>query len=327
MSLGRAWKHALFTKLGEASKAGFKGIEIFYEDLDYLASTYGDTNRENLLKAATDVRSWCTDFKLEVVCLQPFMFYEGLVDRAEHAKRIEKIKLWFELVKILETDMILVPSNFSSDPESITGDIDLVVQDMLELANLGLQQTPPVRFAYENLAWGTHIDKWEQVYAIVQKVNKPNFGMCIDSFNICARIYADPTQPEGKIPTADEDFNASMTRLATTVDVKKIFFVQIVDGEKMKEPLVEGHPWYQADQPARMSWSRNARLFAYEKGGCLPVEKVLDVLFKELKFEGWVSMELFSRTMAEKDESVPQSHAARGIASWREMVGRFALSG
>lgn len=330
MSLGRAWEHALFNKLGEASKAGFEGIEIFYEDLEYLASTYHHhkqptrTTNEDLLQAATEVQTWCIDFNLQVICLQPFMFYEGLKDRNVHAERIEKLKLWFQLIKILETDLILIPSNFLT-PSEITSDLKIIVKDMLEVADLGAKEKPPVRFAYENLAWGTYIDTWEQVWDVIQRVDRPNFGFCLDTFNICGRVWADPASPSGKTPSADEDLERSLKRLSETVDPRKIFFTQIVDAEKMREPLVKGHPWYHEEQPARMSWSRNARLFAGEEGASMPIKKVMDVLFKDLKYEGWVSMELFSRDMAESDPDIPEILAGRGIESWKRLDKEYGL--
>lgn len=57
MSLGRAWVHEMPEKMKQAAEAGFQGIEIFYEDLEYLAKKYGDsTQDENILAAAKEVR-------------------------------------------------------------------------------------------------------------------------------------------------------------------------------------------------------------------------------------------------------------------------------
>lgn len=122
MSLGRAWVHELPEKLKQASEAGFEGIEIFYEDLEYLAAnTYGDnTQKENLLKAAQDIRDLCEANKLTIIGLQPFLFYGGLIDRQEHASRIVKLKVWFEIVKILGTDIIQIPSNFLQEGISVS---------------------------------------------------------------------------------------------------------------------------------------------------------------------------------------------------------------
>lgn len=317
MSLGRAWVHSLPEKLARASEAGFQGIEIFYEDLEYAAKTYGEASPANLLQAAYEVKKACDSHGLTIIGLQPFLFYEGLKDRQDHAVKIKKLKLWFQIVKIFDTDIIQIPTNFLP-ADGITDDLDVIVQDMAEVADLGLRENPPVRFAYENLAWGTYIDTWDGMWEVVQRVNRPNFGCCLDTFNIAGRVWADPASETGKTADADRDLKASMERLLRTVDVKKVFYLQVVDGERMASPLVEGHPFYVQGQPARMSWSRNARLFLYEqeKGGYLPSVDVARTVLKDLGFKGWVSMELFSRTMADPDPSVPHTHAQRGIKAW-----------
>jgi len=42
--------------------------------------------------------------------------------------------------------------------EGTTGDTDKLVADLTEIAKMGLQQQPPIRFAYEAMAWGAHIN-------------------------------------------------------------------------------------------------------------------------------------------------------------------------
>lgn len=325
MSLGRAWVHALPEKLARASEAGFKGVEIFYEDLEYAAKSHGETSPENLLAAAGEVKKLCDAYGLTIIGLQPFLFYEGLTDRNEHAKQIEKLKLWFRIVKMLGTDIIQIPTNFLT--ENVTGDMDLIVQDMVEVADLGIQENPPVRFVYENLAWGTYIDTWDQMWEVVKRVDRPNFGCCLDTFNIAGRVWADPASITGTTPNAASDLKESIERLVRTVDVQKAFYVQAVDAERMQSPLIEGHPFYVEGQPARMSWSRNARLFLYEqeRGGYLPVVDVARAILKDLGYNGWVSMELFSRTMSDPDQTVPFTHAQRGITAWNKLRGELNL--
>jgi len=80
MSLGRAAFHKLPHKLDMAQKYGIEGIELFYEDLEvFTKEKYEDTTRESLLKAASDVERLCSARGLQVVCLQPFMHYEGTI--------------------------------------------------------------------------------------------------------------------------------------------------------------------------------------------------------------------------------------------------------
>ena len=320
MSLGRAWVYKLPNKLDQAATRKFQGIEIFYEDLEFFAkeqSGVSDTpSKDSLLLAATTIKTLCDDRNLAIIGLQPFLHYEGLLDRNEHEQRIEKLKLWFKIAKALGTDIIQIPGNFLPATE-ITGDLDIVVKDLQEVADLGAQQSPVIKFAYENLCWSTYFDTWEKAYSLVEKVDRKNFGICLDTFNIAGRVYADPAAQNGKTPNGDVDLKRSMEEMVRKIDVTKVFYVQVVDAEKMRTPLVEGHAFYVEGQSARMNWSRNARLFAGEEGGYLPVMEVTRAIIEGLGYEGWVSMELFSRTMSEPGEEVPAEHARRAGEAWK----------
>ena len=329
MSLGRGWVHQLPYKLDQAVANNFTGIEIFFEDLEYLARAELNIPADSpltakaQLHAAQAIRKLCDERHLTIIGLQPFMHYEGLLDREEHNQRIEKLKLWFKIAKVLETDVIQIPGNFLGK-DKITGDLDVVVKDLKEVADMGLKETPVIKFAYENLCWSTFFDTWDKAWDLVERVDRPNFGMCLDTFNIAGRVYADPAAPDGKTPNADADMKKSLEELVKSVDVKKVFYIQVVDAEKMRNPLVEGHAFYAKDQPARMSWSRNARLFAFEEGGYLPVLDVTKAIIQGLGYKGWVSMELFSRTMNEPGDEVPKDHARRARVAWEKLEKEIA---
>ncbi|PWY85892.1 xylose isomerase-like protein, partial [Aspergillus heteromorphus CBS 117.55] len=196
-----------------------------------------------------------------------------------------------------------------------------------QLCSMGLKEEPVVRFAFEALAWGTYIDTWDAMWEVVRRVDRPNFGVCLDTFNIAGRVWADPASGDGRTPDADMALAESLERLVRTVDVKKVFYVQVVDAEKMEQPLLPGHPFHVDGQPPRMSWSRNARTFLYEtdRGAYMPVVEVARVILKGLKYEGWVSMELFSRTMADPDPTVPRSHSQRAIRAWEQLAKELDL--
>ncbi|KAI8942407.1 hypothetical protein NX059_000481 [Plenodomus lindquistii] len=321
MSLGRCYAgHDLETKLSAAARHGLEGIELFYEDL---VDHAGSDSPSDLLAGAASIYEMCSSLGLEIICLQPFMHYEGLVDRQRHVERIEEIKLWMQLAHVLHTDIIQVPSSFLS-PDQVSSDTNLIVEDLRELAELGLQQTPVIRFAYESLGWGTRVDKWELCWDIVQRVDRSNFGVCLDSFNILARIYADPASETGMTPRAEQDTKESIERLVEQIKPykEKIFFIQIVDAERLEQPLRPGHPFYNAEQPARMSWSRNCRLFYGEsdRGAYLPVKDVAHAILKDIGFDGWVSMELFNRVMNRTDKEVVEELASRAAISWERMI-------
>lgn len=328
-SLGRAWLHNLDYKIEQAAKAGFKGIEIFYEDLDYAAREASGSvspSAEDILNAADHVHEVCQAQGLEVIGLQPFLFYEGLKDREQQSKLIEKMNLWLQIAKRLETDTIQIPANFLP-AEQLTDDLDIIAADLRQVADMGAAEDPVVRFAYENLCWSTYIDTWERLWEVVKRVDRPNFGMCLDTFNIAGRVWGDPADATGKTPNADEDLKQSLQRMVAEIDLAKVFYIQVVDAERMESPLVSGHPFHVDGQPARMSWSRNARTFMYEndRGAYLPAEDVAKTIINGLGYKGYVSMELFSRTMAETGKHVPDEHAARGIVAWKKFQQRLQL--
>lgn len=72
------------------------------------------------------------------------------------------------------------------------------------------------------------------------------------------------------------------------------------------------------------------RVFAFEEDGYMPVEVALRALLEPapegLGYKGWVSMEVFSWTLAEKDGAVPKQHAERAQMSWKEVTRRLKLA-
>ncbi|KAJ3572992.1 hypothetical protein NPX13_g4860 [Xylaria arbuscula] len=327
MSLGRCYAgHSFVHKLDMARMYGYKGIELFYEDLQDIAEQLpGEDTRLRELEAASIIRRLCQERGIAILCLQPFAHYEGLVDRQEHLKKLEKLEFWFQLARALRTDMVQIPSSFGP-AEEISEDMSLAVADLQKVADMGLQQNPPIRFVYEALCFGTRYNTWEHSWQMVQAVDRPNFGLCLDTFNIAGRIYADPASPTGRTPNCDQAVRDCLAGLLA-IDLKKVFYVQVVDAERLDAPLVEGHEFYNPEQTARMSWSRNCRLFYGEKdrGAYLPVVEISRAIFQGLGFEGWVSLELFNRRMSDTDPVVPQELASRGAASWAKLVRDMKL--
>jgi 4-hydroxyphenylpyruvate dioxygenase len=334
MSLGRCYVgHSFTAKLDAAQKYGYQGIELFHEDLaDVAEALSGEApspsgpSQAAQFAAAGHILRMCQARGIEIVCLQPFSHYDGLLDREEHERRLDQLKFWFTLARELKTDIIQVPASFLPAPQ-VSEDFDLIVSDLRKVADMGLAQNPPIRFAYESLCWSTRVDTWERCWEVVQRVDRPNFGMCLDTFNIAGRIYADPAVASGRTDNAEEAVRDSIARMIALVDVKKVFYVQVVDAERLDEPLVPGHAFYNADQPARMSWSRNCRLFygEHDRGAYLPVKEIAWAFFHGLGFEGWVSLELFNRRMADEGPEVPEELARRGATSWIKLQKDMGL--
>jgi 4-hydroxyphenylpyruvate dioxygenase len=256
------------------------------------------------------------------MAIGPFSDCEGLISPTAKAAKLRELDLWFEMARILGTDIIQIPCTFQT--EGFTGDLETVANDLREIADLGAKQNPPFRFAYENLCFGTFNNTWSKAWAVVKKVDRDNFGMCLDTFNIAGREYADPESPTGKVQNAELVFAKSLRKMVKTIDVKKVFYIQVVDAERLEKPLVEGHEFFVKGQRARMSWSRNCRLFACEedRGGYLPILDVVRAICDEkegLGYKGWISFELFNRTLVEDREEVPREHAERSMESWARM--------
>jgi 4-hydroxyphenylpyruvate dioxygenase len=253
----------------------------------------------------------------------PFNNCEGLLDPIAKAEKLEELNLWFKIARILGTDVIQIPCTYMT--EGVTEDVEVVSRDLREIADIGASQNPPFRFAYENLCWGTFNDTWEKAWGVVKAVDRDNFGMCLDTFNIAGREYADPSRPDGKVENADVVFAESMRRMVREIDVKKVFYVQVVDAERLSRPLDRNHEFYVEGQKPRMSWSRNCRLFLCEeeRGGYLPVLDVLKAICDEkegLGYKGWISMELFNRSLLVEGSEVPTEHAERAMRSWGKIV-------
>lgn len=333
VSLGSYKFHSIIDKIDEAARNGFKAVELFIDDLEALARDINPVpanfapSRDSVLAAAHQIREQCDSLEIVILNLQPLRFYEGLVDRKKRNQILDEVlPVWMDALKILGADTILVPSNFlPEDPETglpqTIGDLDIIVEDLRELAIRGAQHEHSIKFAYEALAWGTHVNTWEKSWEIVQAVNRPNFGLALDTFNIAGAIYADPTTEDGRVAdTAEADLFASLARMASTLDISKLFIVQIADGERLSQPLGPGHPFYVAGQPSRLSWSRNCRLFLCENesGGFLPVYTILKAIL-DLGWTGYLAYEVFSRSLADADHRTPALHAERGKISWQRL--------
>ncbi len=51
----------------------------------------------------------------------------------------EKTRLWFKIARNLGTDIFEIPTQYRRD-ESATGDMDVFVQDLVEVTDLGLKR-------------------------------------------------------------------------------------------------------------------------------------------------------------------------------------------
>lgn len=212
-----------------------------------------------------------------------------------------------------------VPSQYSNncirDEEE-----EVVINELQNLADLAASITPVVSIAFEPLSMGISHSTWEDALRVVQRVNRDNFGFCIDSFHIATKLWADPFSGDGTMRKADERLRESLRRIVGLCPIEKIFYVQLSDGERFTPPFSEKHPWFVTGEAPLFSWSKNARPFPLETqlGGYLPVVEIAGACIVQKGFTGWVSLETFDWRMRAEGFR-PGEAAARGIEAWKRV--------
>ncbi|KAI9930102.1 hypothetical protein ASPWEDRAFT_179466 [Aspergillus wentii DTO 134E9] len=313
ISLSQHPSHKLDTKIRTAAQNGYSGMEIVYSEL----KLYADSQNIAMLDAADKIKTLCAQVNLDILSLAPFENFEGHNSPIE--ERLAVAKEWIDIARRLGTPYLQVPSQYSH-PKDCTGDEGVIVSELRQLADLCSAQAPIVSVAYEALSWGTYCSTWESSLEIVQKVDRPNFGLCLDTFHVVTKLWADPFSVSGKFPNADADLAATLRYFVDTCPLEKIFYVQLSDGEWFDPPFSAAHPWFVDGEAAQFTWSKHARPFPGETqlGGYMPVSEIARTWLVEKGFTGYVSMEIFDRRMRER-ESRPDDAAKRGVESWKRV--------
>ncbi len=156
-------------KLEAIAKAGFKGVEIFENDLLSFDGTPAEIGRA--------IKS----LGLKVVTFQPFRDFEGMPEPLR-AKGFSRAERKFDLMQELGCDLLMVCSNVSPDA---LGGIDRAAADFRELGERA--QKRGMRVAFEALAWGRHVNDYRDAWEIVRRADHPAVGLVLDSFHILAR--------------------------------------------------------------------------------------------------------------------------------------------
>lgn len=190
----------LLDKIGAIAKAGFKGIEIFEQDL----IAYDGSPR--------DVGAMVRDHGLEIVLFQPFRDFEGLPEPHRH-RAFARAERKFDLMGELGVADVLICS--SVHPQAMGG-IDRMAADFAELGALAAPRG--IRVGFEALAWGRHVFDHRDAWEVVRRADHPNIGLILDSFHTLARKI-DPDTIR-RIPG------------------DKIFFVQLADAPSIEMDLL-----------------------------------------------------------------------------------------
>ncbi|KAI0838144.1 xylose isomerase-like protein [Hypoxylon sp. FL0890] len=301
-SIGHKESHTLPLKLKAIADAGFDAIELSMPDiLAYGKMLNGKEpdlkDYDTLVEIGKAFKTQVEEHNLKVLMLQPFANFEGWPKGSNERKdAFERAKGWMRIMEAVGTDMLQVGS---SDAPGISSSIDDLAGDLSELADLCAAKGQ--RIAYENWCWATHAPNWKDVWRIIEKANRPNLGLCLDTFQSGGGEWADPTTKSGLIEGLSRDelesrWRQSLAELSKTVPPEKIYLLQISDAYKM-EPPIEAKTSDEGLRP-RGQWSHDYRPLPYD-GGYLPVQDFLKAVLGT-GFRGWLSIEVFDNKGPEK---------------------------
>lgn len=258
----------LVEKLHACASAGFDGVEIM--DADLVAA----------YESPEEIRTLCERLGLSIDMYQPFRDVEG-VDEDTFADNLRRAEAKFDVMERLGADLILLCSNAGT---ATIDDDDLAADQLGRLADLAAQRG--IRIAYEALAWGRFVDDYRHAWRIVQRADRPNLGVCLDSFHILSR---------GHDPAAIEE-----------IPGEKIFFLQLADAPALDMDVLQ--------------WSRHHRLFPGE--GDFDLTGFLGHVLRA-GYAGPLSLEVFNDTFRQTAVFRTAAHARRSL-TW--LADRTALA-
>ena len=257
-------------KFDVAAGAGFDGVEIFENDLIASSST------------PAEVRKRCADLGLSIDLYQPFRDFDTVLpDRLTANLRRAEHK--FAVMEELGTDTMLVCSSVAADA---LDDPARIADQFHELAERASRRG--MRIAYEALAWGRHVNTWNQSWDVVRLGDHPALGLCLDSFHVLSRT------PEPEAISAISEIPGD-----------KIFFLQLADAPLMSMDVLQ--------------WSRHHRLFPGQGEFDLPrfVDHVLTA-----GYAGPLSLEVFNDVFRQSAPVHTAVDASRSLLVLEESVAR-----
>jgi sugar phosphate isomerase/epimerase len=225
---------------------------------------------------------------LRVTGFQVLRDFEGLSGHL-HAYKVDVAKAMLQMCRALGSRVLLACS--SASPHA-SGEAEDLVRDLRKLAMLAVPLD--IRIAYEALSWGRHVNEYPQAWEIVERAERSNLGLALDSFHILA---------SGTALDALED-----------LDARKIFLVQL-----------SYFLWQEARSPQdRMETARHSRVFP---GEGVHSEKVIELAraLDQMGYRGDYSFEVFNDDYRQLPVAVVAERARRSVKWITRRVGRWSL--
>lgn len=258
---------SLVEKLHACAAAGFDGVEIM--DSDLISAE----------ESPEEIRELCRRLGLRIDLFQPFRDFEG-VDEATFESNMRRAEAKFAVMNRLGAKMMLLCSNVAT---ATNPDPARAAEQLGALADAASRHG--IRIAYEALAWGKYVSDYRDAWSIVERADRANLGLCLDSFHILSRGHD--------------------LRGIEEIDPYKLFFLQLADAPRKDMDL--------------LSWSRHHRLFPGE--GSFDLTRFLTHVVRA-GYDGPVSLEVFNDTFRQVDVGGTAVHARRSLRWLEDAVAR-----
>jgi sugar phosphate isomerase/epimerase len=225
---------------------------------------------------------------LRVTGFQVLRDFEGLSGHL-HAYKVDIAKAMLEMCHAVGSNVLLVCSSTSVHA---TADPDVLAKDLAKLATLAIPLG--INVAYEALSWGRHVNEYPQAWDVVERANRSNLGLALDSFHILA---TGTTQDELEYVFPD-----------------RIFLVQLAD-----------FMWQEIRSPEeRMNTARHFRVFPGEGVHGEDVASLVRRLDR-MGYRGDYSFEVFNDDYVQLPVDVVAARARRAAAWLTSRVARRSL--
>jgi len=225
---------------------------------------------------------------LRVTGFQVLRDFEGLSGHL-HAYKVDVAKGMLEMCHAAGSNLLLVCSSTSAHAGN---DPELLARDLRKLAMLAIPFN--IRIAYEALSWGKHVNQYPQAWEIIERADRANLGLALDSFHMLATGFS-----------LDE---------LDLVSPEKIFLVQLAD-----------FMWQETRSPEeRINTARHFRVFPSEGVHSGEVGELVRALDR-MGYRGDYSFEVFNDDYVQLPPPLVAERARRSVKWLTDHVSRRSL--
>jgi sugar phosphate isomerase/epimerase len=225
---------------------------------------------------------------LRVTGFQVLRDFEGLSGHL-HAYKVDVAKAMLRMCRALGSEVLLACSSTSAHA---AGDPESLIKDLQKLAMLAVPLN--IRIAYEALSWGRHVNEFPRAAELVQRADRANLGLALDSFHIFAN--------ETRLDALQE------------IEPAKVFLVQLSD-----------FMWEEIRSPDdRIETARHYRVFPGEGVHSAQVSEMVRIL-DEMGYRGDYSFEVFNDDYRQLPLSMVAERARQSVTWISSLVSRRSL--